>query len=391
MVKSEVPVVEVVSTEAPIIAGPVAPVATPISKMQNDLTNTKITTSSPGDTIVASTVAPVVIEKPQVTEALAAVKPVNTKNTVKKQHAKTTVMTALKGSKDDDWDKGAGDLCPSGSPYAAMINLDPPFPYRGDRKIPTYDEKCQLLNPDNEKNGLVMVVGDSHADMSKPRFVKLHEDAVKAKKPFPTVVFKTRFGRALLPCRPEYYETIELLKRIKPQVAMFVVHYMQYLNPGAPEDQPYVAPPQCCFIEYTTCKEQSMDDVREMLNQYQADLSELAALGIKVYVVDQGPETYWQCPESWVNGNQLVMPLKVSRASWAEEYKWLYDPLHAAIAGANATLLDYTDNYSDGDEVFMTNPDGWPVMSNHNHLAAHTARYYLSVIDQVIDAALPLH
>ncbi|OQR85933.1 acyltransferase 3 [Thraustotheca clavata] len=320
-----------------------------------------------------------------ITQAPAA--PVVTKQIIKKQHAKTTVAMARKSSKDENWDKGVGKDCPANSPYMESITLNPPFPYRGDRAIPKFTkEQCVILNPNQEKNGLIMVVGDSHADMTKPRFVKLYEDAVKVGQPYPTVVFKTRRGRAMLPCRPEYHEIFEIIKKTKPQAVLFSVHYIQYLHPGAPENRPYVAPPQCCQVEFVKCQEQNMDDIRELMKQYQNDLSELGALGIKVFVVDQGPETPGQDPTNWVNGDKVTIPKRVSRSAWGKIYKWMYDPLHAAVTGANATLIDFVDDYSDGDEVFMTHPDGWPVMSFYNHLSYYTSRNYMKTIDKVVKA-----
>ncbi|OQS04761.1 hypothetical protein THRCLA_03021 [Thraustotheca clavata] len=138
-----------------------------------------------------------------------------------------------------------------------------------------------------------MVVGDSHADMAKPRFAKLYEDAVKAKKQFPTVAFRTRFGRALLPCRPEYHEVIELLKMIKLQVVMFVIHCMHFIYFFLVLRRTGLS-----LLLHNAAKmnlpKQNMEDVRVLMKKY--DMSDLGALGVKVFVVDQGPEMYWQDP-----------------------------------------------------------------------------------------------
>ncbi|OQS04509.1 acyltransferase 3 [Thraustotheca clavata] len=329
---------------------------------------------------VPTTPPPKIKEKISTTmpETIAPTLPTKTKDAT----SVTTMAMALHSTTDIDWDKEIGVKCPETSPYITKAKLSTPFPFAGDRNSPYYPEKCLILNPNNEKNGLLIVLGDSHADMSKPRFTKLHEAAVKENKPFPTILFKTRFGRAILPCRPEFFENFEMVKAVKPQVVLLVVHFMQYLNPGAPEDRLKVSPPQCCQLEFQKCKEQNMADVNEILTEFQTHISELVSLGIKVFVVDQGPETYWQNPDTWINGGKVVVPKFVSRAQFAKEYKWLYDPLHAAVAGANATLIDYVDNYSDGDKCLLTNPDGWPVMAYMNHLSVHTARNYLTILDQ---------
>ncbi|OQR88433.1 hypothetical protein ACHHYP_06815, partial [Achlya hypogyna] len=190
--------------------------------------------------------------------------------------------------------------------------------------------------------------------MSKARFVQLLQEATAKNEPFPTVVFKTRWGRAMLPCRPEFAANLEMLKSVKPQAALFVIHWMQYLNPGAPATRPYSDPPKCCLYEFKACQEQNMDDVAHIFAQFEAGLKELTALGIKVYVVDQSPEYGSMNPGGWINGNAVIMPPSVSRAKFKAEMAWLVEPLHAAVAAAGATLLDYADNYSDGDTLRLT-------------------------------------
>ncbi|OQS04760.1 acyltransferase [Thraustotheca clavata] len=194
MVKSEVPVVEVVSTEAPIIAGSVTPVVDQVTVAPTTnlvVVDSTLAVATKAFSIIARTVTPgtmkvseaplvvsatsvpkaelipaphlnsitvvVVVTRPtaviakapvahevkKIISAPAAVVPVISNHAIKKQHGKSTSY------KDVEWDVGSADECPANSKYMTKINLDPPIPYRGNRTMPIYDEKCQHLNPDN--------------------------------------------------------------------------------------------------------------------------------------------------------------------------------------------------------------------------------------------------
>ncbi|OQR84409.1 acyltransferase 3 [Thraustotheca clavata] len=299
----------------------------------------------------------------------------------------TTLAMARNGNHDSDWNNGAGGGCAANSSYILAAKLKQPFPFQ-DPTNTDYPELCQIMNENNENNGVLIVLGDSHADMSKARFVKLYEDAKRASKPFPTVVFKTRWGRAMLPCRPEFAQNIEMMKAIRPQAVLYVINWIQYINPGADPNRPYTDPPKCCLIEHRACKEQNMDDVRAILKTFKEEIAKLTALGIKVYVVDQSPEYYDLDPDTWINGESVKIPkVPHSRAAFRKEYAWLIDLIHSATQDANAILLDYADNYSDGDIVKFTDETGYPTMSRGNHLTTYTARVHLSILDQVVAAA----
>ncbi|OQR88900.1 hypothetical protein ACHHYP_06569 [Achlya hypogyna] len=298
----------------------------------------------------------------------------------------TTIAMVREAIADQDWNKGAGQKCPSDSIYVTAAKTPAPFPF-DDPVSSSQSETCQVLNPGHETTGTLVVLGDSHADMSKARFVQLLQEATAKNEPFPTVVFKTRWGRAMLPCRPEFAANLEMLKVVKPQAALFVIHWVQYLNPGAPATRPYSDPPKCCLYEFKACQEQNMDDVAHIFAQFESGLKELTALGIKVYVVDQSPECKQMNPGNWLNGDTITKPAPISRAEWRTEKAWLLQPLHTSVRGANATLLDYADNYSKGDTLVVTDLEGYPVVGVSNHLSTNTARYHLSVLDQVVYAA----
>ncbi|OQR88802.1 hypothetical protein ACHHYP_06626 [Achlya hypogyna] len=298
----------------------------------------------------------------------------------------TTAAMVRESIADKDWNRDAGDACLDDSVFVTATKAPAPFIFN-DNAFPGNIEYCQILNPGHETTGTLVVLGDSHADMSKARFVQLLQEATAKNEPFPTVVFKTRWGRAMLPCRPEFAANLEMLKVVKPQAVLFVIHWVQYLNPGAPSGTPASSPPPCCVVEHEQCKEQSAADVAEIFAQFEAGVAELTALGIKVYVVDQSPEYKQMNSGGWISGDNVKVPARISRAAWRTEMAWLLQPLHAAVKGANATLLDYADNYSKGDTLVLTDLEGYPVVAVEQHLSTNTARYHLSVLDQVITAA----
>ncbi|EQC35254.1 hypothetical protein SDRG_07482 [Saprolegnia diclina VS20] len=286
---------------------------------------------------------------------------------------------------DLDWSVGTSACAPD-SVYISAATNPVPFPFTDPVRTDQL-ERCEVINPGHEADGTLVVLGDSHADMTVPRFMKLYDDAVAAKTPFPTIVLKDRWGRAMLPCRPEFAANLEMLKHVKPQAVLVVVHWVQFLNPGGPLDRPYADPPQCCLEEFTACAEQTMKDVQHIFDAFGAELAKVSALGIKVFVVDQSPEFPRMVPNTWLSGSSVKPPAPVSRAAFQKEMAWLLDPLHAAVAVANATLLDYAENYSTGDLLTLVDADGHPTMTAGNHLSTYTSRKYLSIVDQVVAAA----
>ncbi|OQR83841.1 hypothetical protein THRCLA_23120 [Thraustotheca clavata] len=400
MVETESPVVEVKSTEVPTKSSSIAasldhtekPPTTPIEAT----TAPKAATLSPRATVipVANENSPIVTQPAanQDPVKMQTLKPVAAVATTAPVHAKAKVIVEMvrNAVHDLNWNDGAGEMCEKNSSYITTEKLLKPFPYN-DPTFSGYPETCQILNKGHEDNGVLVVLGDSHADMSKARFVKLYKDARRSYKPFPTVVFKTRWGRAMLPCRPEFPKNIEMVKSIKPQAVLFVIHWVQYINPGGRSDRPYTGPPNCCLIEGQTCKEQNMDDVTAIFKIFQEEVSKLTAMGIKVFVVDQSPEYEDMSPNHWINGDSVKVPKPHSHSSYKKEKGWLLNLIHSAVIGANATLIDYADNYSHGDTVEFTDDKGHPIMSTVGHITTYTARNYLTVVDQVVNAATLSH
>ncbi|OQR83390.1 hypothetical protein THRCLA_23159, partial [Thraustotheca clavata] len=139
--------------------------------------------------------------------AAAAYKNPNSFSTVKTEVKQDTST----GSADGDWDVNITDSCAENSTYITATKLLQPFPYV-DQIDKSFPETCTTINPNYEENGLLIVLGDSRADMSKTRFLKLFDVAKKTNATFPTIVFKTRLGRAMLLCPPEFPANMEMLK-----------------------------------------------------------------------------------------------------------------------------------------------------------------------------------
>ncbi|EQC42836.1 hypothetical protein SDRG_00555 [Saprolegnia diclina VS20] len=296
-----------------------------------------------------------------------------------------SLSQAQQAMRDYGWNEGMGDELPYSSPY--VTNLIRPAGYG--HQVKYFPGEVKVINPGHEKdNGLLIVLGDSHADMSKPRFVKLFEDATANNDDkFPTIVVNSYSARPLLSCRAEFFATLAMVHAVKPQAVLLIVHYFQYMHPGGPSDRPRNAIPACCYDDYLPCDEQNMDDVNAMWVSLQEELTKLTEMGIKVFVVNQSPEYEHMNPWAWISGETVTLPTPFRKSVFNRDFEWLLDPLHATVKAANATLIDYADNYSNGDEITLTDAQGYPVFAFTQHFTAHFSRNYLTVVDQVVDAA----
>ncbi|KAF0708176.1 hypothetical protein As57867_006412, partial [Aphanomyces stellatus] len=255
--------------------------------------------------------------------------PVELPNPSREAKVKATMyFQAVNGGKDLGaiWESGL-EFLDSSSPYG-------------------YHYHAQVLNPGHEStNGLVIVLGDSHADMIKPRFLKLYQDATANNESFPTMVFKTNFGRAPLSCEADTPLDLDMVKRMKPQVVFYSFHWLQYLRPDAPATDPLADDPRCCHSLYESCPYQSPRDADELLARWTRDVKSLTAMGIKVYVAQQYVEDAKFYYVYWLEGDHMKKVLgPVIRSEFQKTNAHLIDGISSAVAEANATLLDYSDN-----------------------------------------------
>ncbi|ETV93228.1 hypothetical protein H310_12824 [Aphanomyces invadans] len=286
----------------------------------------------------------------------------------------TTFLQAIQGGKDmnDVWKTNLTALNKT-SPYG-------------------YHPHAQVLNPDKESNGLVIVLGDSHGDMTKPRFLKLYEAAVNANLPFPTMVFKTEFGRAPLSCEAATDVDFAMVKAMKPQVVFYNFHWLQYLRPEASTGTLPSANPRCCNSLYELCPYQTQADADELVRRWKEQVKQLVGLGIRVFVAQQYVENGRFYYAYWLEGNAVkAVPPPYVRSQFEAEHRHLLSVIANATQEANATLINFSDNLCWEDLCQVVNGHGEPVLADDNHIRAYTARNYLSVVDQVVEAALLHH
>ncbi|KAG9399609.1 hypothetical protein AC1031_011996 [Aphanomyces cochlioides] len=237
----------------------------------------------------------------------------------------------------------------------------------------TWRNTDAVMNLGQDK--VVIAVGDSHSNQVKPRFLRLFNDrrAATNSSHFPTVVFKTLDGVPSLPCMNDYRPIFEMIKRVHPNVVLHSMNWPQFLRPAGKDSD-------------ELCEYQRPKDVRALMNQLQDDLAKLTALGIKVFVATLNPEGKQFDPKNMLNGDDVGDVRPVLRSEYREEHKELIGLIEAAVAGANAALIDYSDNYCWEDVCQVIDEHGRPIMKDNNHLTSTFAYEY--VVDQVIDAAM---
>ncbi|KAF0691532.1 Aste57867_17273 [Aphanomyces stellatus] len=243
----------------------------------------------------------------------------------------------------------------------------------------------QVMNPGHVNT--IFAWGDSHTNMVKPRFFKglmNHQDPAK----FPTIYFRSFDGSAMLPCDENYNDMLSAIKKLQPKVLLHSLNWQRYLRPEAQDSDEFTTPPKCCSKEYSVCKHQRPKDVVAILNQFQKDMAELTSLGIRVFIATMNPEDNQFDPKHMLSGDEVGDVRPVLKSAYREAHKELVGLVEAAIHGANATLLDYSDNYCWEDVCQVVDMYGNPIMKDNNHLRANFAFKYLSVIDHVVAAAM---
>ncbi|RHY21203.1 hypothetical protein DYB32_009872, partial [Aphanomyces invadans] len=269
-----------------------------------------------------------------------------------------------------EWNPDVGfESVPEGSPYG-------------------HDDHAKVLNPGQAT--VIVGLGDSHLDQIKPRFYKLFQDARAAGNPFPTMVFKTHDGTPALSCIPAFHPfNMNMIKTIMPKVVFHSMNWPQFLRPGGADTDPLHENPRCCVPGYVDkCEYQSPNDVVEILRVFQEQMTQLRGLGIHVFVATTNPEGPSFDPNNMKQGSRVGDVRPISRSAFRLAHKDLLDKVESAIAASGATLIDYSDNQCWHDVCEVVNPKGEPIMKDSNHFRPGFAREYLSVVDQVVAAAL---
>ncbi|OQR89100.1 hypothetical protein THRCLA_09917 [Thraustotheca clavata] len=238
----------------------------------------------------------------------------NTKTTeTKKAFAQTTLAMAQLAKTYAYWDWGLSDTCPDNSTYITEPKWSKTIKLQGNLAHPYYPELCKIINPRNDtNNGLFLQQNQTN------HFQVLYSGSIWTSN----ATLSTRVLR-----KHEYGQSLK---------APGSMHFIQYLNPCAPANWKYVAPPQCYQLDSGKCKVQSIDNDNLKLFDRQR------TRGVSKHLVVVSP------------------PL--SRSEYVKTHKWLFEPLHAAVANASATMIDLADNFSDGDKGLQANPDGHPIV-----------------------------
>ncbi|RHY30219.1 hypothetical protein DYB32_004512, partial [Aphanomyces invadans] len=248
----------------------------------------------------------------------------------------------------------------------------------------------KVLNPGQPN--LVFVYGDSHANQIKPRFLRIFEDrlGVRNRSNFPTVVVKSFDGTPALTCEKNYDSVMKVVETIQPKVFVHSMNWPQFLRPGG-SDSDWHDPTslQCCAAGYVDkCTYQRPKDVVKIVKQFERDIKRFTKLGIKVFVATINVEGPQFNPAHMLSGNDVGDTSPVSKAAFRQQNKWLLELVENATLAANATIIDYSDNYCWNDSCGVVDDLGRPVMKDSNHLTRTFSHEYLGVVDQIVHFAL---
>ncbi|RHY48732.1 hypothetical protein DYB30_011358 [Aphanomyces astaci] len=252
------------------------------------------------------------------------------------------------------------------------------------------DDGIKVLNGNATSAPLVVVLGDSHANMVAPRFAKLFQVAQETNQPFPQVMFRTFDGTPPLACIPWHAANVAFVQANKPKVVLISSNWVQFLRAGAKDRTKLSKTLTCCKIGYQDeCENQSEADLLALVNHLENDIKAFVASGIKVFVATTNPEGEMFHPTKMLSGSTVLPTPPVSLAAFRQQHKVMVDLIEDATKAANATIIDFADNqcFQDVCEV-VSMKEGEPVLKDSNHIRSYFARNYLTVLDQVVTAAM---
>ncbi|KAF0699424.1 Aste57867_10008 [Aphanomyces stellatus] len=247
------------------------------------------------------------------------------------------------------------------------------------------EHSLKVLNS-NDSAPVVFAFGDSHMNMVAPRFARLFDLAQEKNASFPKVYFRGRNGSPPLSCMSVHATDVQFIREIKPKVVFYSADWVQWVRSEAPG--PKSSSPRCCEASHA-CTWQNKEDALELVRQFQAELTSLVALGIKVFVATSNPNAIEYDGLWMLNGDQVGAVAPIKRSTFRKNSEFTISLIENATRAANATIVDYSDNqcYEDVCEV-VSMREGEPVFVDFNHIRPYYARMYLSSVDQVIEAAL---
>ncbi|KDO19135.1 hypothetical protein SPRG_21476 [Saprolegnia parasitica CBS 223.65] len=206
---------------------------------------------------------------------------------------------------------------------------------------------------------------------------------------FPSAVFYTANGMPPLSCNADHAKAVDAIKTVKPKSVLYASDWKQFLRFGS-SSASASASPRCCTRSYAdACDYQSKGDVEAMIKTLTDELTSFTKLGIQVYVAGLNPEGKEFNPKNMLSGSGVGKVDPVSRAAYEAmpQIAYLNRLLVAATKAANATLINFADNQCYRDTCQVLSNVGEPIMRDDDHFRPAYVKHYLSVIDQVIDAA----
>ncbi|RHY26197.1 hypothetical protein DYB32_007813 [Aphanomyces invadans] len=260
---------------------------------------------------------------------------------------------------------------------------------------PLSEDNMKILNRQGTRLPTIVVLGDSHANQLMPRFKRLLElavaaDPVNGAAKFPVIVFRSANASPPLACNGRHGGDLDLLRDTKPKVVFYSSNWIQFWRAGGGPGTTASLTPRCCVPGYQdSCAYQTLADVQAMANTFQAELAGLVQAGTKVFVAAINPEGPEFSGRNMLNGNNVGAVAPIRRSTFRQTFAPIISILETAVANANATLIDFSDNqcWEDVCQV-VSMAEGEPVYKDKDHIRPYYARNYLSTVDVVVEAAI---
>ncbi|KAF0695101.1 Aste57867_14060 [Aphanomyces stellatus] len=299
-------------------------------------------------------------------------------------------MELLSADEKDNWSKPPRLAEPTVEGISAAMSYSCWFNYSGYAHLSEQEDESvwHVLNQ-RGTGPVVAALGDSHLTMLAPRFKYLFDVATAANQPFPTMYYRGRSGTPPLTCAPNHTGDVAFIKSVKPKVVFYSTNWIQFLRAGGGDDGPKADEPKCCLGSYIdSCNYQNMADVHELLERFKAEVRDMIALGARVFVATVNPEGPECSPFNMLSGGGVGAVAPISRAAFRKKHDKFISIVEAAIQASGATMIDYSDNqcYNDVCEV-VSMREGVPMFRDTNHFNPFAARNYLTVLDQIVEAA----
>ncbi|KAF0714626.1 hypothetical protein As57867_003770, partial [Aphanomyces stellatus] len=276
----------------------------------------------------------------------------------------------------------------------ATGDWDPDFGYTSlpqDTIYAPWHKEDVQLNPGQPN--VIMLWGDSHANMLKPRFLHLYRQHLHrrgAPSRFPTIVAKTTLGKPMFPCyQPVYDDYVAMVHATKPKVLLHAMRWIAYVDPAVANNT-LLDTPECCITPAyeAKCMKHRPKDVTAWLKTYATDLAAFATHGTAVFAATMNPEGNAFRPQHMLSGTDVVDLNPMDRTVFRHANQFLVESIERAICDANATLLDFSAHYCWNDACEVITRMGEPVFWDSDHFRGSYARDYVNLVDQLVDAAM---